>query len=168
MATLKLPPHPRSAGRENETEWLEMTPGERFTIRTSSRATNDAYVVLEVVAEPGNGVPMHIHENEEEHFIIVDGTAHLANGDKVLDLTAGSAVTVGKGVPHAWCNRTDVPLRMLVIFTPGHIEGLFRATAEEKGDGDLLAIANAYGTRIVGPALLEGIYTTLTPRSQVS
>jgi mannose-6-phosphate isomerase-like protein (cupin superfamily) len=166
MATLKLPPQPRSAGRENEAEWLEVTPGERFTIRTSCKATNDAYVVLEFVAEPGNGVPMHIHDNEEEHFIIVEGTAHMANGDTMVDLTAGSAITVDKGVPHAWCNRTEAPLRMLVIFTPGHIEGLFRAVAEANGGGDMLTIANAYHTRIVGPPLLEGMYTTFSPRSQ--
>jgi mannose-6-phosphate isomerase-like protein (cupin superfamily) len=158
----------RSAGSETQVEWLEVTPGERFTIRTSSKATNDAYAVLEVVAEPWNGVPMHIHEYEEEHFIIVEGTAHMANGDTILDVTAGSAVTVSKGVPHAWCNRTDARLRMLVIFTPGRIEELFRATAGAKGDFDVLAIANAYGTRIVGPPLLEGTYTTLSPRSRAS
>lgn len=166
MATSEVPPQTRLADRADESEWLEITPGERFTIRTPSNATNGAYVVFEVVAEPRNGVPMHVHENEEEHFIIVEGTAYMANGDKRLDVTAGSAVTVGKGVPHAWCNRTNSLLRMLVIFTPGHIEGLFQATSAKKDDDDAIAIANAYGTRIVGPPLFEGTYTTMSPRSR--
>jgi mannose-6-phosphate isomerase-like protein (cupin superfamily) len=153
---------------DSGSEWLEVTPGERFTIRVPSRATSGAYVVLEVVAEPCNGVPMHVHENEEEHFIIVEGTAHMANGDRTLDVAAGSAVIVDKGIPHAWCNRTDTCLRMLVIFTPGHIEGLFRATAANKREDDVIAIANSYGTRIVGPPLLDGIYTALSPRPRLA
>jgi mannose-6-phosphate isomerase-like protein (cupin superfamily) len=149
---------------DNGNEWLEVTPGERFMIRVPSNATGGAYVVLELVAEPCNGVPMHVHDDEEEHFIIVEGTARMANGSKTLDVTAGSAVTVNKGIPHAWCNRTDAPLRMLVIFTPGRIKGLFRAIAANKGEDDVIAIANAYGTRMIGPPLRDGIYTALTPR----
>ena len=62
--------------------WLQVTPGECFTIRTSSWDTNGTYVVFEFVAEPRNGVPMHVHDNEEEHFIIVEGTVHLATVTK--------------------------------------------------------------------------------------
>jgi quercetin dioxygenase-like cupin family protein len=144
--------------------WLQVTPGECFTIRTSCSDTNGAYVAFEFVAEPRNGVPMHVHDNEEEHFIIIDGTVHIANGGKTVDATAGMSVTVAKGVPHAWCNLADSRVRMLVIFTPGRIEGLFRATASRQG-GDPAAIAHAYGTRIVGPPLAEGLYTIATPRT---
>ncbi|HVJ51098.1 MAG TPA: hypothetical protein VM689_01460 [Aliidongia sp.] len=86
---------------EAETEWLEVRQGERFAIRTSATATNGAYLTLEVAADSGNGVPVHIHENEEEHFIIVEGMARILNGDRMLDLPVGSAATIGKGVRHA-------------------------------------------------------------------
>ena len=55
--------------------------------------------MLELVADPQNGAPMHIHKNEDEHFIVLEGTLHIANGDKTLDAPAGTAVTVRKGVP---------------------------------------------------------------------
>lgn len=146
-------------------EWLEATPGERFAIRTSARETEGNYAILEVVADPRNGVPMHIHKNEDEHFIVLAGTLHIANGDTRLDVRAGAAVTVSKGVPHAWCNLTDAPVRMLVIFSPGHIEGLFREVAARKGDDDIAAIADKFGCLIVGPPLLEGLNTIGSPRS---
>jgi mannose-6-phosphate isomerase-like protein (cupin superfamily) len=168
MSISRLPFQTLPIEHDVESEWLEVTPGERFAIRTASTVTSGAYVVLEVVAEPRNGVPTHVHDNEEEHFIIVEGTAHMANGNETLDVAAGSAITVGKGVPHAWCNRTNFLLRMLVIFTPGRIEGLFRATSVRKQEDDVLAIANAYGTRIVGPPLLDGIYTVLSPRPRLA
>jgi uncharacterized cupin superfamily protein len=55
-------------------EWLETTPGERFTIRTSAKETKGIYTKLEVVADPRNGVPIHIHKNEDEHFLALEGT----------------------------------------------------------------------------------------------
>jgi len=149
-------------GQDNA-EWLEVTPGERFTIRTSIAQTQGAYTMLEVVAEPRNGVPMHIHKNEDEHFIVLEGTLHIANGNERSDLPAGTAVTVKKGVPHAWCNRSDTLLRMLVVFSPGHIEGLFRANPIRRGD-DLAALIEQFGVVMVGPALFEDIYTIHSPR----
>jgi quercetin dioxygenase-like cupin family protein len=67
-----------SLGRRSNAEWLQATPGERFTIRTSVKETDGNFTVLEVVADPRNGVPMHIHANEDEHFIVLDGTLHIA------------------------------------------------------------------------------------------
>jgi quercetin dioxygenase-like cupin family protein len=146
-------------------EWSQTTPGERFIIRTSVEETKGAYTMLEVIADPRNGVPMHIHTNEDEHFIVLEGTLRIANGDTTLDAQAGTAITISKGVPHAWCNLTDGSVRMLIIFSPGHIEGLFREVAAGKSEDDIEALADKFGCLIVGPPLDEGIYTTGSPRS---
>jgi hypothetical protein len=50
-----------SLGRRSNAKWLQATPGERFTIRTSVEEPDGNFTVIEVVADPGNGVPMHIH-----------------------------------------------------------------------------------------------------------
>jgi hypothetical protein len=57
-----------------------------------------------------------------------------------------------------WCKLLRSPLRMLVTFWPGHIDGLFRAVAEGR-NVDLAVVVKKFGVRIVGPALLEGFYT---------
>jgi hypothetical protein len=62
--------------------WLQVTPGERFRIRTSAKETKGIYTTLELIADSRNGVPMHIHQNEDEHFIVLEGSLHIANGDK--------------------------------------------------------------------------------------
>lgn len=62
---------------------------------------------------------MHVHDNAEEHFIILEGTALIANEDSRAEVGAGSSVTIGRGVPHAWCNPSEnAPLRMLVLSSP--------------------------------------------------
>lgn len=153
---------PRLA-QESKNGWLQVTPGERFIIRTSSDDTDGAYTTIEVAADPGNGVRMHIHQNEEEHVIILEGTARVACGYRTWDAAAGTSFTVGRGVPHAWCNPSESSLRMLVTFSPGRIEGLFQAVAQ--GNPDLAALMEDFGVRIVGPTLIEGRYTISSPRS---
>jgi mannose-6-phosphate isomerase-like protein (cupin superfamily) len=164
VTTGKIPAEALPIVNESESEWLQVTPGEHFKIRTSTRDTDGAYAVLEFVVEPRNGVPMHVHDYEEEHFIIVEGTARMANGDRMLDATPGTSVTVSRGVPHAWYNLSDCRLRMLVTFTPGRIEEALRVISSGKAF-DLAAISAEYGGRIVGPPLREDIYTILSPRS---
>src|SRR5258708_29556342 len=156
-----------SINHQDNGEWLETTPGERFTIRTSARETQGVYTMLEIVADPLNGVPIHIHKNEDEHFLVLEGTLHIVVGDVTLDIPAGTAVTVNRGDPHAWCNLTEMPVRMLVIFSPGHVEGLFREIAARKSmnNDDIAALADRFGCRIVGPPLREDIYTIASPRS---
>jgi mannose-6-phosphate isomerase-like protein (cupin superfamily) len=153
----------RSAPQQSEDGWLQTTPGERFKIRIRAEETQAAYTMLEMVADPRNGVPMHIHKNEDEYFIVLEGTLHIVNGDKRLDAPAGTSVTVNKGIPHAWCNLSQNPLRMLVIFSPGHIEGLFRQIAARQSD-DIAAILENFGCLIVGPTLLEDLHSIKSPR----
>jgi hypothetical protein len=46
---------------------------------------------------------------------------------------------------------------------PGHIERLFREVAARESD-DITAILDKFGCLIVGPALLEGVYSINSPR----
>jgi mannose-6-phosphate isomerase-like protein (cupin superfamily) len=152
------------SSHEHEDKWSEVTRGERYIIRTPSEGTGGAYSMLEVIADPRNGVPMHVHDNEEEHFIILEGKALIANGSSRTEVGAGASVTIGKGVHHAWCNPSeDIPLHMLVLFTPGGLEELFRKNAGTE-PADMVALANKFGTRITGPALFDDLHTISSPR----
>jgi mannose-6-phosphate isomerase-like protein (cupin superfamily) len=132
--------------------WLQTRPGERCLIHVSAADTNGAYSVVEIVSDPGDGTPVHIHQNENEHFIILEGTAHIAHNDKTFDAAAGTAVTLGKGIPYAWCNLSDSPLRMAVIALPGGCEEILRLIAKG-GDSDIMALTEKFGVRNVGPML---------------
>ena len=153
-----------SNGHPRANEWSEVIRGERYIIRTSSEETNGAYSVLEVVADPRNGEPMHVHDNAEEHFIILEGKAFIANGNNRAEVAASSSMTISRGVPHAWCNLSDdASLHMLVIFTPGGLEELFRKNAVTE-PAEMRSLAEKFGTRITGPALFDNLYTVLSPR----
>jgi mannose-6-phosphate isomerase-like protein (cupin superfamily) len=148
-------------------DWHEVTPGERIKIHTSSEQTGGAFSMVEAIAEPGNGVPTHVHHHEDEHFIVLEGTLRIAAGDKRADISAGETITVARGVPHAWCNASKAPVRMVVVFSPGGIEGLFREIAAACDLAAVEAIAKRYGTEIVGPPLPSTSYSLASPRIQL-
>lgn len=133
-------------------DWLQPQPGEWVAVRVSSAETDGRYSVLEVVAVPGSGPPLHIHHNEDEHFVVLGGTVRFVCDDRTFDATAGAAFTVAKGVRHAWANLSGSNIRMVATFTPGGIERCFLELAEAPTD-KVEAIANAYGCSIVGPPI---------------
>jgi mannose-6-phosphate isomerase-like protein (cupin superfamily) len=133
-------------------DWLQWMPGEWLSIRLSSADTDGRYTVVEVLAEPRSGPPLHIHVNEDEHFIVLDGTIRFVCGDRTFDGSAGTVVTVPKGVTHAWANVSDADARMLVTFAPGGIEHCFEAFVGAAPE-QITAIAAAHACTIVGPPI---------------
>jgi len=89
----------QSINDKDKSKWLQTRPGERCRIRISAADTNGAYSVVEIVSDARDGTSMHIHQNEDEHFIILEGTARIASGDKTFDAAAGTAVTLSKASP---------------------------------------------------------------------
>ena len=51
-------------------EWSDVTSGERV-----SEETDSTHTMLEIVVDHRNGTPMHVHQNEDEHFIILEDMA---------------------------------------------------------------------------------------------
>jgi mannose-6-phosphate isomerase-like protein (cupin superfamily) len=152
VATPTTKPDDQSVNRQNKSEWLQPRPGERCLIRISAADTNGAYSLIEIVSDSRDGTPIHIHQNEDEHFIVLEGMARVLSGDETFDAAAGTAVTLRKGVPHAWCNLSDSPLRILGIAVPGGCEETLRLIAKG-GNIDIMAISEKFGIRVVGPML---------------
>ena len=131
-------------------EWIETRPGEHCLIRVSAKDTHGLYSLVEIVSDPGDGTPMHIHEREDEHIAVLEGTARLAYGDKVFDSQAGDVCTLRKGIPHAWGNRSSIPMRVAFLVFPGGLEETVELIAKSS-PADIPAIAERFHIRIIGP-----------------
>jgi mannose-6-phosphate isomerase-like protein (cupin superfamily) len=97
---------------------------------------------------------MHIHRNEDEHLLVLEGTAHIALGDKTFDAAAGTAIFLPRSIPHAWGNASNSLLRILGVCTPGGVEDALRVIARGV-DVDLMALSGKFGVQVVGPLLIE-------------
>lgn len=65
----------------------------------------------------GGQVPWHNHD-QEEVYVIIEGTAEMCLGEERQSLTAGQAVYVPCGVFHQLTNTGSTPLRMLYCYGP--------------------------------------------------
>ncbi len=137
---------------EDGVTWYDAAAGERIAIRLSSLDTNGRYAVVESIAAPGSSVPLHIHQNEEEHFIVLEGAYRFACGERKFDTAPGTSLTVPKSVPHAWRNISDRSGRLLCAFTPGGFEKLVQEVIDAPAD-KVLEVAARHGCIIVGPPI---------------
>jgi quercetin dioxygenase-like cupin family protein len=133
-------------------EWFDTIPGERMAIHVQSSAVGGNLAIMETVAVPGCGSPLHFHR-ESEIFHILEGTMTFMCGGEKREAGLGTTIVVPPGVHHAWANLSPSQVRMLVVVTPGGIENLF-PQANGLSPLDLVELVESYGTRIVGPPIL--------------
>ena len=126
-------------------------------------ATGGGYALLTVTAPVGHMPPPHVHANEHEGFLILEGelTVHTAAGATVL--RAGDALHAPKGEPHTLEVTGTSPCRFLVVSQPGGFADFVRAfgTPAERhelptldGPPDvarLTQVAAEHGITFVGP-----------------
>jgi quercetin dioxygenase-like cupin family protein len=144
-----------AANTKDQGEWLRTRPGERCLIRVAAADTEGAYSVVEIMSLPGDSTPMHVHQYEDEHLFVLEGTARVARGDATFDAPAGTAVALPRHIPHAWGNASDSVLRMIVTSWPGGVEAILPLIARG-GDIDVRALGAKFGVSGLGPPLLGG------------
>lgn len=133
--------------------------GSRYVFKLLGHHTGGAFSLVEETLLDSDGPPLHVHENEEETFYVLDGRGLFVVGETERELRRGDMVVVPRGVPHTLAPRGADPLRMLVIVSPAGLEQFFvdveqRARAGIELDEDsVVALASEYGTRIVGPPI---------------
>lgn len=129
--------------------------GDRQTVKVSSQDAGGAFVLVENLNEPGVGIPMHVHHDEDETFYVISGQVEFTIEGRPVVAKAGTTVFLPKGTPHAFRVVGDGPARMLTLLVPGKLEGLFRELATfPAGPPDperLAATCAPYGIEFLPP-----------------
>ncbi|MER7839375.1 cupin domain-containing protein [Streptomyces sp. NPDC096040] len=143
--------------QQQKLEWLD---GGQFAVLLDSAATDGQLTVGRFGVAKGEAPPYHMHTREDEIFMLVKGTALVWSDGQELELSEGGIVYLPKNVPHGYRITSDTA-DLLMICTPGGIEGMFRhagrdmSTPRPEGfeiSKDLMAeAADMYGQIILGP-----------------
>ena len=109
--------------------------GDSYRILASSRQTDGALAVVEVTVGAGHGVPPHIDHNEAIGWYILEGemTFILDDGERVVG--AGGWIYSPKDVLHTFENRTDRPVRAILLSIPAGLDGFFFEAGTRLEDG---------------------------------
>ena len=143
------------AGPEDTTDigpWYKEDSGVSYAVRLSSTKTNGAYAIVETMAPPGCSQRMHIHRNEEEHFVVLAGTYRILIEDRLFHAPIGTSITVPRGSRHSWRNMSNETGRLLAILTPGGFENCIQIVRDSPED-KIPEIIERYGCLIVGQPL---------------
>jgi quercetin dioxygenase-like cupin family protein len=133
------------------------------TVHVSGSETGDAYALLECLAPSGHMPPPHVHAEDAEGFLILDGELTVYTEDGTSTLTAGASFHAPAGHPHTLEVTSDTPCRWLVVSAPAGFEAFVRAFGEPAARSELpvldgppdverlTRIAAEHGITFVGP-----------------
>ena len=94
-------------------------------VRAAAVDTAGRLTLMESAGQsPGDGPPMHVHENEDEAFYVIEGTYTWLRGEQRIEARAGDVIWLPRGIPHTFIVGPGGG-RMLHLFIPGGIDECF-------------------------------------------
>lgn len=127
--------------------------GDNQIVRLTGEDTGGTFALIEQHNPAGVGVPMHLHENEEELFHIVESSMEFTTQGKTHIATAGTSVFLPKNIHHSFVTVGDVPVKTLLMLFPAGAEKMFCELNDlPPGPPDMekvVEICGRYGVRFV-------------------
>ena len=103
--------------------------------------------------DPGMQIPLHVHENEDEVFKVIEGQMEITVGDKKTILKAGDLAFAPRNIPHSWKVVGDTKAKVALSVFPAGLEIMFEELsalpAGPPDFGKVAAIAKEYGISFI-------------------
>lgn len=109
--------------------------GEAGRFLLGKKDTGGLLTLAEIITEVGSGPPLHVHEVEDEAFVVLEGRYEVELDGVQYEAGPGMAVYSPRGVSHRFRNISDAPARILLVVTPGGVEEFFIGLGEMFADG---------------------------------
>jgi quercetin dioxygenase-like cupin family protein len=106
--------------------------------------------LIETANNPSSGVPLHVHEREDETWFVLEGEYIFRVGGETFVARSGDYVFGARNVPHSYANQTGAVARALIMVTPAGFEGFWRESAQLREDASAAtreALGQKYGVR---------------------
>ena len=92
--------------------------------------------------------PLHIHHEDDEAWIVLEGSLGFRVGAEQVIAAAGDAVLAPAGVPHSYWNAGGGDARYLIVMTP-RIAGLLSALHEPGALDDPSGLYRWYASELL-------------------
>jgi len=133
-----------------------------YRIVTTAQESQGRIFAFEATEPPGGGPPLHTHATEDEYFFVREGEISVYLDGRVVVVKEGESVFVPRGAAHCFKNCSTREARVLVLFTPGDIEGFFdyglpidgRVPSDEQLVSRLAELGPKYNLALLGPSPL--------------
>jgi mannose-1-phosphate guanylyltransferase len=92
------------------------------------------YKVKRIEVKPGGCLSLQSHKHRSEHWTVVQGVAHIVNGDQNLVLGANESTYIERGNIHRMENRGSEPMTLIEVQTGSYL-----------GEDDIIRYEDIYG-----------------------
>lgn len=99
-----------------------------------SLSLGDMFQVKRLYVKPGGALSLQSHLHRSEHWIVVEGIAHVTINDGVQDVVAGQSVYIPKGAIHRIENKRNNPMILIEVQTGSYF-----------GEDDIIRYEDVYG-----------------------
>ena len=141
-------------GGEGET--LEVF-GDSIQFKLGGAETGGNLVVGLVTVPPGGGPPPHVHRNEDELFVILEGRFSVLAAGEWIEVGPGGVAYTPRGNVHTFRNIGDSPGRFWLVVTPSGFEHFYAKAAEvlsvpgPPNMARIMELGSEYGMELVPP-----------------
>jgi mannose-6-phosphate isomerase-like protein (cupin superfamily) len=103
------------------------------------------------------GTPLHIHDEQDEFFTIIEGRYKFVCGNITTELNAGDSIFLPRKVAHQWLQLSEKGSVIYAVNPAGGLEDFFRAANElkEPTPEKIDALALKFGMKHIGPPLTK-------------
>jgi len=131
--------------------------GGTMTLHLTGAQTGGAFCLLEDRMPPGHATPPHVHRDEDEAFLVLEGELDVVVAGETTTVRAGGSAFAPRGIPHQLRNTSGRPVRVIVVGTPAGFDAFVAAAGAPMADGPppppaperLAAIAARFGIEVV-------------------
>ncbi|MCA9987006.1 MAG: cupin domain-containing protein [Anaerolineales bacterium] len=110
----------------NEPPWTQTLTGQKIRVRTPGKETGGQVTVIEYVEQPHTAPPVYTKHEFVELFCVQEGTLTFKFLDEdAFEAPAGTVITCPRWKPHSFWNRSDEPVRALLVCSPAGLEDFF-------------------------------------------
>lgn len=95
---------------------------------------DNRFQVKRIIVNPGAGLSLQMHHHRAEHWVVVNGTAEVTNGDETRLYTENQSTYIPAGTRHRLKNPGIIPLVLIEIQSGSYL-----------GEDDIVRFADMYG-----------------------
>ena len=125
-------------------------------LKVSVKDTDGKLSIFEYTGNEKGGPPLHIHNNQDEVFFVLEGEYLFRVGEEMHRLKTGDTIFLPRKVPHTFAQLTEKG-KVLFLFQPsGMMEDFFREAGKTSGipkPEQATKIFADHDIQVVGPPL---------------
>ena len=123
---------------------------------SGSDTDGDLAIFEQTSLSQGKGTPMHIHHNQDEIFIVLEGSYLFEVGGERFQLAKGDSIFLPRKVAHAWSQISEKGKMQVIVQPAGKLEDFFISVAalnHEPSKDEMAQLFAANEMEVVGPPL---------------